>query len=195
MRVKIVDTNYQYDKMFTERGWELVDSVGEADLVQFTGGADVSPKLYGEENVRSYTDPDRDMLDLSYFREALALKTPMAGICRGGQFLNVMSGGKMVQDVVGHANGKLHLAHNLVYNADFDGGVHVTSTHHQMMVPGMQGIVLLTSEIVGDADTEAVWYQHTKALCFQPHPEFDEAKGKCRDLYFWYLWWCFGFDM
>lgn len=183
MKVFIVDGNWQYSKMFTQRGWTIVDSLPDADLVQFTGGADVSPALYGCENTHSYVSVPRDLDDIHFFIQALALKKPMAGICRGGQFLNVMSGGHMIQHVEGHANGHQHDAIDLVE----DEAVCVTSTHHQMMVPSRAGRLLLIAGIVGERDTEAVYYAHTQCLCFQPHPEFDEAGKECRDLYFRYL--------
>lgn len=184
-KVFIVHSSYEYERMFVEAGWELADSLADADLVQFTGGEDVSPELYGQRNTQSYVNVKRDLMDICAFRKALALSIPMAGICRGGQFLNVMSGGKMIQHVEGHATGQMHRAEDVVWN-EFEN-VLVTSTHHQMMVPGDMGDILLTANIVGEEDTEAVYYTHTQCLCFQPHPEFTEAVGDCRDLYFRYI--------
>lgn len=183
MKVYIVDGNEEYWRMFVQAGWELAASIGEADLVQFTGGADVSPELYGKKNTQSFVNVQRDLKDISIFREALSLDIPMAGICRGGQLLNVMSGGKMVQHVEGHANGHTHIA----YDVDSVRYVEVTSTHHQMMLPGRDSLVLMVANIVCDEDTEAVYYAHTRALCFQPHPEFGNAPKECRDLYFKYI--------
>lgn len=184
MRVFIVNGDYDYEKMFTRRGWEIAESVDDSHLVQFTGGSDVSPALYGEDNTESYVSVARDLDDIAVFREALALNKPMAGICRGGQFLNVMSGGKMIQHVVGHATGHQHEAKL----ADTGEIISVTSTHHQLMFPRYNaGVVLMTANIVGDYDTEAVFYEHTKALCFQPHPEFPTAIGGCRDTYFRFI--------
>lgn len=182
-KVKIVESNWQYDDMFKTNGWTPVSSVEEADLIQFTGGADVTPALYGEPNTQSWNEVTRDLKEICIFREALVLEKPMAGICRGGQFLNVMGGGKMIQDVSGHANGRQHSAYDRVFNR----ALMVTSTHHQMMVPGRGGIVLMYASIVGDEDTEAVYYPHINSLCFQPHPEFDTATRDCTDLYFSYL--------
>jgi len=54
----------------------------------------------------------------------------MVGICRGSQFLTVMSGGRLFQDVSGHAIMGTHLI-------KFKDGssLGITSTHHQMMNP------------------------------------------------------------
>lgn len=185
-RVFIVDGNQEYTTMFKRRGWEIITNPRFADLVQFTGGADVSPALYGQPNAHSFTDVDRDLDDTAIFCRALARGIPMAGICRGGQFLNVMSGGSMVQHVIGHATGQ---GHNAYDHTDVTRGapILVTSTHHQMMAPSEDAKVLLTADIVDENDTEALFYKHTRALCFQPHPEFSYASKGCRDLYFIYL--------
>lgn len=120
----------------------------------------------------------------------------MAGICRGGQFLNVMNGGKMWQHVSGHAIGGTHEAFCRV----FEVPVKVTSTHHQMMIPSPDGKVLLTAQVCdskSDAektvngllqpDVEVVLYTNTNTLCFQPHPEYVSINHECQNLYFDYL--------
>src|SRR5690606_36449796 len=77
--------------------------LGMPDLICFTGGADVSAELYGEENTYSFCDPERDEEERIIYDMALAHGIPMVGICRGGQFLNVMNGGKMIQHIEGHS--------------------------------------------------------------------------------------------
>jgi gamma-glutamyl-gamma-aminobutyrate hydrolase PuuD len=170
--------------MFQDRGWEVmpvtIENIQNADLVQFTGGSDVTPALYGEKNTASDNSEPRDLMEIGVFGVAMAENIPMAGICRGGQFLNVMCGGKMHQHVDGHATGKMHGIITI------DGDViSVTSTHHQMMIPGDNAVVLATAKIVGDEDTEIVYYPNDSVFCFQPHPEF--SNGSCQDLYFNYL--------
>ena len=75
----------------------------------------------------------------------------------------------------------------------------VTSTHHQMMIPSKEGIVLMTaSEALekhapsyskmgrnpkDDPDVEAVFYDDTNCLCYQPHPEFSNAPADCVDFF------------
>lgn len=184
MKVVIVNSNYQYTDMFRNRGWTVlpvtIENIQNADLVQFTGGADVTPALYHEENIASDNSDSRDLMEIGVFGVALAAGVPMAGICRGGQFLNVMCGGKMHQHVDGHATGKMHG----IITTDGDV-ISVTSTHHQMMIPSDNAVVLATAKIVGDEDTEIVYYPDDSVFCFQPHPEF--SKSSCQDLYFKYL--------
>ncbi len=38
----------QYLNMFVRSGWTISKTIKDADLIQFTGGLDMNPKLYGE---------------------------------------------------------------------------------------------------------------------------------------------------
>lgn len=193
-KVVIVGNNYGVANMFKSRKdlftVLLDDKKTEPDLLVFTGGADINPKLYGEEALKetSYSQ-SRDAEDLEYWN--LYPATPKVGICRGGQFLNVMSGGSMWQHVDQH--GRDHLMHNLLQLPTItDKQLMVTSTHHQMMVAGPEGEVIAIATDHNDKkrglsqvyksyigrkrpnyDTEVVWYPKTSSLCFQPHPEYN----------------------
>lgn len=204
-KVFVVDGDLQYYKMFRDFGWKVVSTLEEADLVQFTGGADVSPVLYGQhEHPRTGALPDRDKREQLIWRWAQEHATPCAGICRGGQFLNVMCGGAMWQDVNNHAIGKLHSVRDARYpEIHFEA----TSTHHQMMIPGPDAEIVLTamlctskekcspinqeSKIIiapGDGkDIEAVYYKKEDCFCFQPHPEYQRQAPALAKFYFDYL--------
>lgn len=191
-KVYIVGWDYSISDMFLRRGWKLVDNTNDADLIQFTGGEDVTPSYYDEEaHARTYCNPRRDYIEFNLFKQCVIDGKALTGICRGGQFLNVVSGGKMWQHVDHHAIGGTHPA------MFFDDVVNVTSTHHQMMRP--QG----NYELIGTAslssyretaseknvdedfvDIESVFYPETKSLCFQPHPEYVNRDDPCQDLYF-----------
>lgn len=191
------------DKMFKLHGWDVVDTIGKADLVQFVGGEDVSPYLYEEPmHVKTHCNPDRDEREKLVFDLCTASQTPMAGICRGGQFLNVMCGGKMWQHVDGHAIGGTHDCIDELTGEVFQA----TSTHHQMMIPGRDAMLLASAqesrskEKVNEGgntitffskgkylnDAEVAYYPKHKALCFQPHPEL-HGYNKLADIYFNYL--------
>lgn len=189
---------FGYSDMFKKFGWEITDSLEEAELVQFTGGEDVNPALYDEEKHPSTNfNNTRDQKEILLFTRALKLGKPMAGICRGGQFLNVMCGGKLWQDVNGHLGS--HLA------CDVDTGlIHtVTSTHHQMMKPGPDAKIIMVAyesrsrdymrggrEITNFQqkfeDIESVYYPTQKCFCFQPHPEF-AGQETLAGVYFEYI--------
>ena len=67
----------------------------------FTGGPDISPALYGEDvlNDTVFSVEKRDRMEQIVFAEAMAAKKPVLGICRGIQFINVMLGGSLYQDI------------------------------------------------------------------------------------------------
>lgn len=197
---------FAYQSMFLKKGLKGTDDINEATIVCFTGGEDVSPSLYGEENLvmhgrkMSGNNPDRDDTDAVIHGYAVANEAFQVGICRGGQFLNVMNGGKMWQHVDGHAGVGHHMLHDTITGEV----VTVTSTHHQMMRPSKDGEVLAIAREsrskwsekdewhITEADTlpaewfddiEVVWYPSTRCLCFQPHPEYAGAPG-CTDYFF-----------
>lgn len=182
--VFIINGGAAYRKMFIDNGWECTSDFWKADLVQFTGGADVTPAIYGEKNTNSGNDEARDFREAGYFALARRMNKPMAGICRGGQFLNVMCGGYMIQHVNGHA---IHGTHPIVKHNEFGfvtkDKVNVTSTHHQLMMPGDHAIVLASANIVTEMDSEVVYYEDEECLCFQPHPEFPGYE-ECTRYYF-----------
>jgi len=189
-KVCIINPSFSYADMFKSTGWEVVATIEEADLVQFTGGEDVTPALYGEgQHPKTFSNLRRDAYESQVFKECVLAGKNMAGICRGGQFLNVKNGGKMWQDVSGHAIGHTHGVFDVVTN-EF---VRVTSTHHQMMRIGEDGALIawakecdrresvdeegvqFTLEGYQEKDAEVIFYAKTNSLCFQPHPEFHGA--------------------
>ncbi|MDZ7645525.1 MAG: gamma-glutamyl-gamma-aminobutyrate hydrolase family protein [Woeseiaceae bacterium] len=73
------------------------------DGVIITGGHDVEPALYREEaEVVGNYDPERDAFEADIIDCALADGTPLLGICRGAQLLNVRRGGSLFQDLRKH---------------------------------------------------------------------------------------------
>jgi gamma-glutamyl-gamma-aminobutyrate hydrolase PuuD len=181
---------YPVIKMFeAQAGYKVVPDPADAEIIVFIGGPDVEPRRYGEAPIpATHFVRDRDKYDLKVFNKfPNAIKV---GICRGAQFLNVMSGGKMWQDVDHHT--KPHF----LFDIDSERKVFVTSTHHQMMRPGKESVLIAKAyqshvreaeglRIVGsqDPDPEVLWYPNTKSLCFQPHPEF-KAASETRGYFF-----------
>ncbi|MGL4751627.1 MAG: gamma-glutamyl-gamma-aminobutyrate hydrolase family protein [Aeromonadaceae bacterium] len=197
--VYVVLDGFAVGAMFENNGFTVVQDITEADIVCFTGGEDVHPSYYGEENVASYTNINRDKFEIGILEKCKELDIPMVGICRGGQFLNVMAGGKMWQDVDNHGIGGTHG----VLLRDEETGeeeiIQCSSTHHQMMRAGPD------SEVIGVAtparstyktnadgtihhhlgvDTEIVVHPKINALSFQPHPEFFQPDHECQQLFF-----------
>ena len=174
---------------------EFVDSVDNSDLVIFTGGEDVDPKVYGDSKHRTtYSNIDRDILETAEYKKALSKGIPMLGICRGSQFLTAMQPqGLVIQDVSNHT-----ISHAIRFDVegdDDDSEYPITSTHHQMMYPfSVRNYLILAyasprlsrhyelgsgrarlDEVY--VEPEIVWYPTTKCFCIQGHPEMMPDKS------------------
>lgn len=171
-----------FAEMFARADCLKADDIRNADLVVFTGGADVNPRLYHEEDVHpnTRTDPDRDARDMEIYTQCLLGGIPMLGVCRGAQFLHVMNGGRLWQDVDGHIG-----QHSMVDVKTKEVIQNVSSTHHQLCIPNNRMTLLATAskskrreynskEIQrgNNADVEAFVYTDTACLGIQGHPEF-----------------------
>jgi putative glutamine amidotransferase len=79
-------------------------AVGRLDGLVIAGGPDVDPVHYdAERSPRTGPPaPERDAWELALIRAALTSGTPLLGICRGMQLLNVALGGTLVQHLDGH---------------------------------------------------------------------------------------------
>lgn len=170
----------------------------DVDLLLFTGGEDVDPSHY-DENKGKYTfsNINRDQLEISLYNKYIYL--PKLGICRGAQFLTVMSGGKLIQHVEGHDLGHHYIDSNnelLLNYMSSKSGLYVTSTHHQMMYPynldknsyqliGWSKKFLSNIYLNGNDENielpdyflepEIIYYKRHKALAIQGHPEYNNA--------------------
>lgn len=81
--------------------------VARLDGLVIAGGPDVEPARYGARPHPRTGPPyrERDAWELALIEAALAGGTPLLGVCRGMQLLNVALGGTLVQhlpDTVGH---------------------------------------------------------------------------------------------
>lgn len=197
-RLFIVGGDWSYYKPFAEI-LSLADNFEEADVAMFTGGSDVTPSIYGEKNAGlSHSFLERDQEELEYYKQIVARKMPMIGICRGSQFITAASGGRLFQHVDNHA-----LAGTHPIQTDNGDVLDMSSTHHQMMRPAGNFRIIAWCEhrspryltekqafTVKDVDIkvdpEIVFYPDIKALCIQGHPEYLPVNGHtnkyCRKL-------------
>ena len=86
---------------------EAADTVAILDGVIISGGGDIDPAIYGaaKHPATAGIVPDRDTWELAVAEAALQMDTPLLGICRGMQALNVACGGTLhqhVPDLVAH---------------------------------------------------------------------------------------------
>jgi gamma-glutamyl-gamma-aminobutyrate hydrolase PuuD len=156
----------------------------KADLVVFTGGADVDPAYYMEPGQRRHPEvrcnKDRDERDIKMYLHCLSEGIPMLGVCRGAQFIHVMNGGKLYQHVTNHKGNHSMLdvrTHTFIQT--------VSSTHHQACIPNNRMEILGTTdqrsekwidatslEKTKTRDLEAFFYRDICALGVQGHPEY-----------------------
>lgn len=192
--------------MFSNQGgYVCTDNPDRADVIVWPGGVDINPELYGQKKLQGTSVYEAiDKRDLNYWEGFKDRKKTYVGICRGGQFLNVMSGGSLWQHVNNHT--ETHKIVDLISGEEFS----VTSTHHQMMRknPEKGEVLAIAKEAslwLDDSqrincmkgedrpkgapkyDTEVIWYKDTRCLCFQPHPEFSLQKAQQTKDYFFDL--------
>jgi hypothetical protein len=199
IRVHVLGSARPLEEMFKKYKDDIsiINNTNNADVVVFPGGSDINPGFYGENPIAStQTYRQNDERDYAVWNNwKNDANKFFVGICRGAQFLNVMNGGKLWQDVNNHRIG--NKKHPMIDTLT-DEIIQVSSTHHQMMRPNVY-----TGEILGIAfestfwesdkgllrcdgpdekkrglnpkvpqyDPEVVWYRNTKSLCYQPHPE------------------------
>lgn len=182
--------------LFAPYGYTKANSIEEADIIVWLGGADINPKIYNEAPIDhgvNWYNEARDLAELEAYSRCRADQTKV-GICRGGQLLNCLSGGKLFQHVDNHFG--THPCTDARTGRKFD----IISIHHQMMRLGPLGQLVAYAEDVAEIkqsmylninlkksakenkvsniiqmqsmkDPEVVYYPHTRSLCFQSHPE------------------------
>lgn len=71
------------------------------DGLIISGGDDVDPSMYGEENLGEshVVNKQIDQFEVALIQQAQAKGIPTLGICKGFQLLNVAFGGKLLQDL------------------------------------------------------------------------------------------------
>jgi gamma-glutamyl-gamma-aminobutyrate hydrolase PuuD len=175
--------------LMAEAGFIKATSLDEADVVVFAGGADVNPALYNEKAMACTSfHATRDQEEQRVYHAARRLGLPMFGICRGAQFLHVMNGGQLWQNVNNHAG-----PDHEIYDIDEDVTVVVTSYHHQMLIDHKDLNVIACCnkqiatrfeqasftvdlkkegpEAASELEIEAGSYPTTKCFFVQGHPE------------------------
>ena len=177
-RVKLFTYAYPFNHMydaFDHQRFDVVpcDIIRETpDLVLIPGGADVSPRLYGQKfGVHTNIDHGRDRFDIAIFNFCRNNRIPMLGICRGCQFLAVMAGAQLIQ----HINIERHysMPHDVMDVSTKEFFV-TNSTHHQAVNGEYPGTLEITALATSTGTVEA-WKTTSatafKAAAVQWHPE------------------------
>ncbi len=171
---------------------DIKEILRRLDGVLFSGGNDVSPKLYGETphdiEDRGIDEP-RDTFEGELMRRAIAAHIPVLAICRGMQLLNVVRGGTLYQDIAKEVptatmhEGRLiaedfqHLAHELsiVPGSKLAQILHTTkiksNTHHHQAIKNL-GRGLTVNAEASDGIIEGIEDMRERfVIGVQPHPE------------------------
>ena len=150
------------------------------DVVFLTGGEDVNPARYGEEPspYLGTVHEVRDTFEYRVLTEAVKMRIPIFGTCRGEQMINVFFGGTLYQDIpseipTAHSHWKKHQVrlkkHSRLCKVLGTKTILTNSTHHQAVkdvAPGFR--VVATSE---DGVVEAIESKKYHVAAVQFHPE------------------------
>lgn len=145
-----------------------------------SGGGDVSPALYGEENTACFgVDEARDAAEYRLIEAYLRAGKPILGICRGQQILNVWFGGSLAQhlrEADAHVPTKAgDSAHETTaLPGSFPAGLYgerfrVNSAHHQgiaSLAPALEAV-----QWSADGVIEACRHKTLPVWSVQWHPE------------------------
>lgn len=196
MRLVYAGNYYSAHEPFEGVFKEVVDAIKQPitltkdDVVLFGGGEDIWAGLYNQKpnpyNGNQHGKSFRDSFEESLFADAVKTGCGIIGICRGAQLACALSGGSLYQHVVNH--GQNH------YMTTSDGeDILVSSVHHQMMNPegtdhqmlGWSESILSRVHLVEDnknvevdVEPEVIYFNKTRALAIQYHPEFMPIKSR-----------------
>jgi acyl-CoA reductase-like NAD-dependent aldehyde dehydrogenase/gamma-glutamyl-gamma-aminobutyrate hydrolase PuuD len=201
--ISFTETNFQYYwKWFSHEDLqdniELVElsfeknnleDVYSCDGFILSGGIDIDPSLYKENFAGAEeTNVVRDLFESKIYEYSQIHRLPILGICRGMQLVNVLHGGRLIQDL-GNLN-DLHKKNekDKYHEVKIEKGTLlsevigeslgiVNSAHHQAVDKDAVGRGLMISAYsVGDDNTiEGIEFKDKSdkafMLCVQWHPE------------------------
>ena len=166
--------------------------VEDYDGILFTGGEDVDPSFYGEakkhENVHG--NRIRDEFEFALLDRALACRTPILGICRGVQMINVGFGGSLYQDIKEDAEpqsehrqtdvgkSRQEATHSVVVTDSesslgliVEGACRVNSLHHQAIKRVGRGLKVTVRSEDGFVEAVESADEYPFLMAVQWHPE------------------------
>ncbi len=169
---------------------EIMDSyVSLCDGFIFTGGKDVEPKRFNEEQINDtlVIHYYRDEFEFKMFEKIIKTDKAVLGICRGSQLINVALKGTLYQDIpaqipseINHrqTEGQTEYSHevNVIKNtplytiANKNERIKANSFHHQSIKTLGNGLKLMAT--ADDGVIEGAYLEGDRYLClYQWHPE------------------------
>ncbi len=168
------------------------EDIYKCDGFILTGGVDIHPSFYNGKAVYDRSpesfQPERDRFEEKIYSHSQLNNLPLLGICRGMQLINILQGGKLIQDLdngnARHKKEETDKEHTIVTSNDtllykIAGSLsgHVNSAHHQAIDPNAIGENLKVNAFDDDDEKiiEGLEFndKNNKAfmLCVQWHPE------------------------
>jgi putative glutamine amidotransferase len=150
------------------------------DGLVLTGGSDVAPRRYGQEEDADLgvVEPDRDEFELTLLDAMAARGRPVLGICRGLQMINVWSGGSLHQHVPEHLQldhppeKRVHVVKvdpATPFGRRYPGEISVNTYHHQTIDEVGDGLVVVGR--APDGVIEMIEHEQHRMVAVQWHPE------------------------
>ncbi len=187
--IHAIDTGITIRDLYALTEEEMDELVPQLSGILLSGGSDIHPGRYSHNEFMVHcknVDERRDAIEMRLIRDALRLKIPVFGICRGQQMLNIAGGGTLYPDIpvfcdspLEHANSedvyhtvKIKEDSLLCEIAGVKEGI-VNSAHHQALFELGKG--LYVSAVSPDGIIEAIEGDkasgHPFYMAVQWHPE------------------------
>ena len=163
------------------------DYVDLFDALIIPGGPDADPTFYGEEPSRHIgsTNYKRDVFEAELFKAFYKAGKPIFGICRGCQFINILMGGSIYQDLaadnpdsyIRHSQGAdgsypthhVEIAKGSSLYKSLGATAYVNSRHHQGIKKVGEGLTVTAK--AADGVVEAIETADGQIVAVQWHPE------------------------
>jgi len=167
------------------------EDIYQCDGFVLTGGVDTHPSFYNGKTIYNNSPSafqiERDYFEEKIYRYSQLNKLPVLGICRGMQLINVLEGGKLIQDLDNgnerHRKEESDKVHSII--AERSSLLHkvsgsmsgrVNSAHHQAIDPEGIGDNLMVNAYDDDEKIiEGLEFKNKAGkafmLCVQWHPE------------------------
>jgi len=136
------------------------EDIYQCDGFVLTGGVDTHPSFYNGKTIYNNSPStfqiERDYFEEKIYRYSQLNKLPVLGICRGMQLINVLEGGKLIQDLDNgnerhrkEESDKIHSiiteTSSLLHQVSGSLSGRVNSAHHQAIDPGGIGDNLMAN--------------------------------------------------
>ncbi|RYZ30731.1 MAG: aldehyde dehydrogenase family protein [Chitinophagaceae bacterium] len=172
------------------------EDIALCDAFVLTGGVDIHPSFYNGvvhyPNRPESFEINRDIFEKKIYEYSQHYKLPLLAICRGMQLVNVLEGGKLIQDLDA-ANSihkkdtadKTHIINvqspSLLKEITDKDVFEINSAHHQAIDPSTIGESLVVSAVSkNDSIIEAIEFKNKDGKAFmlgvQWHPERMDQK-------------------